>query len=124
MSKETLLVAVVDDEESVRRALQRLLRSAGLEVVAFGDGREFLASLAAQPPDCLVLDLHMPEFSGFDVMDAVPDNLPVIAITGQDSRATQARAGRAQAYLRKPVNDEVLLEAIVSAVFLKQASKY
>jgi FixJ family two-component response regulator len=124
MSKDIILVAIVDDEESVRRALERLLRSAGLNVVTFADGREFLLSLASHSPDCLVLDLHMPGFSGFDVMDAVPDSLPVIAITGQDSRATQARAGRAQAYLRKPVNDEALLEAIVSAVFLKQVPKY
>ncbi len=105
-------------------ALERLLRSADLNVVTFADGREFLSSLASHPPDCVVLDLHMPGFSGFDVMDAVPADLPVIAITGQDSRATQALAGRAQAYLRKPVNDEALLEAIISTVFLKQARKY
>lgn len=116
MSHPTPLVAVVDDEESVRRALQRLLRSAGMEVVTFASGREFLAIVAEQPPDCVVLDLHMPGLSGFDVMEAAPQGLPIVAITGHDSREARARAGRAQAYLDKPVADEVLIETIAAVL--------
>ena len=57
----------MDDEEPVRRALKRLLVSSGITVEAFASGAEFLDSLATRRPDCLVLDLHMPGLSGFDV---------------------------------------------------------
>jgi CheY-like chemotaxis protein len=60
-------VAVVDDEAPVRTALGRLLRLADYEVAAFACGEEFLESLAARRPDCVVLDVHMPRLTGFDV---------------------------------------------------------
>jgi CheY-like chemotaxis protein len=62
-------VAVVDDEESVRKALLRLLRSAGMDVQTFASGAEFLESMRSNPPDCLVLDLHMPGVDGFDAQE-------------------------------------------------------
>ncbi len=114
-------VAVVDDDEPVRRALSRLVRSLGFEAEAFPSGEAFLAALAARRPDCVVLDLHMPEVSGFDVQARMAEaglHVPVIAITGQDSPEAQARAlgGGASAYLRKPVDGRTLLEAIEEAV--------
>lgn len=121
MSSQRPLIAVVDDEESVRTALRRLLRAAGLDVETFSSGAEFLDSLESQPPDCVVLDLHMPRTNGFAVQTRLAEthlHLPVVVITGHDSSETQERAlvGGISAYLRKPVDDQVLLEAIKNAL--------
>lgn len=62
-------IAFLDDDEAVRRALTRLIRSLGFEAQAFATGDEFLSSPARREPDCLVLDLHMPHLSGFDVQE-------------------------------------------------------
>jgi FixJ family two-component response regulator len=67
VSTEKLLIAVVDDEENVRRALERLFRSAGICVETFPSGAEFLEALKTREPDCVVLDLHMPGVNGFEV---------------------------------------------------------
>jgi FixJ family two-component response regulator len=121
MQTETCLVAVVDDEESVRRALGRLIRSAGFGVETFGSGVEFMQSLQRHLPHCVVLDLRMPAVSGFDVQNALVRSgtaLPVIVITGDDSADSRERILRngARAYLRKPVDDAMLIEAIHNAV--------
>ncbi|HEY7117679.1 MAG TPA: response regulator [Tepidisphaeraceae bacterium] len=121
MSKTQPLIAVVDDEESVRRALRRLICSAGLDVEAFTSGDEFLGSLARRLPDCVILDLHMPQVSGFDVQARLTQQrrrLPVIVITGRDSDEVRQRAldGGAVAYLRKPVDDQTLLDAVAHAL--------
>ena len=114
-------VAVVDDDEAVRRALARLIRSLGFEAETHACGEDFLASLSARRPDCVVLDLHMPRVSGFDVQahlaESAPD-IPVIVITGHDSPETRARAlkGGASAYLCKPLDDQTLMDAIHNAV--------
>ena len=93
MSKTRPLVAIVDDEEPIRKALTRLLRSAGLDVESFPSGGDFLASLPNHRPDCVVLDLHMPVVSGFDVQTRLADSgVPVVIITGHDSDETRARA--------------------------------
>ena len=68
MSKSCRLIAVVDDEESVAKALNRLLRSAGMDAETFTSGRKFLHSLQDHAPDGVVLDLHMPEVDGFEVL--------------------------------------------------------
>ena len=111
------LIAVVDDEAPIRRALTRLLRSAGMEVKAFPSGIEFLEAWTSLRPDCVVLDLHMPLVDGFEVQQRLaesPMRPPVVIITGHDSSETHARAMATKpvAYLRKPMNDESLLEAI------------
>jgi FixJ family two-component response regulator len=118
MSAALPLIAIVDDEESVRRALERLLRSAEMEARVFASGESFLAALADLRPDCLVLDLHMPGASGFEIMARVQARLPVVIITGHDTPEAEARslAGGAAFYLRKPINDRVLLEAIATAI--------
>lgn len=119
MSKARPLIAVVDDEESVRKALTRLLRSSGLDVVTFPSGVELLESLAVRRPDCVVLDLHMPVMNGFEVQARLAKpGVPVVIMTGHDSTETRERAmsGRPIAYLRKPVNDETLLDAIELAL--------
>jgi len=121
MSEARPRIAIVDDDESVCKALQRLLRSAGMAVEAFLSGEAFLEWLAGNRIDCLVLDLHMPEVNGFDVLErmtAKGEKVPVIIITGHDSPEAHDRAMSAGAttYLIKPVNDEALLGAIDSAI--------
>lgn len=115
-----LLIAIVDDEESVRQALRRLMRSAGLRVEVFGSGAEFLDSLKIERPDCVVLDMHMPGMSGLDVqlkLRDANDPLPVVVITGYDTREVhrQSVEAGALAYLRKPIHDQTLLDAVVEA---------
>ena len=88
MSKDRPLIAVIDDEEPVRKALGRLLQSAGMAVETFSGGGEFLAALGTHRPDCAVLDLHMPEMTGFDVLERIAETgarVPVVVITGHDS---------------------------------------
>ena len=120
MQRIRLKIAVLDDEESVRRALERLLRSAGIGVTLFACGTDFLAQVQVTVPDCLILDLQMPGINGFDVqkqLSAMNVVLPVIVITGQDTPEARARAeaGGANAYLLKPVDEGALLNAIAKA---------
>lgn len=122
MTKSRYRVAVVDDDESVRRALQRLLRTADLDADTFGSAHDFLASLPhATLPDCLVLDLQMPGISGLDLQRHVTGaglRVPIVVITGHDQPGMQARcmAAGAKAYLRKPLEAGTLLAAIEAAI--------
>jgi FixJ family two-component response regulator len=116
-----LLVAVVDDEEPIRKALGRLLRASGLVAQCFPSGQAFLDSIETARPDCLVLDLHMPDMTGLQVLDQIQSRrppLPTIVITGHDEAENQVRclAAGAVAYMRKPLDDELLLQAIDYAV--------
>ena len=129
MVSDVPLLAVVDDDADVRVALTRLVSSAGFAVETFASGVEFLHSLQDHEPDCVVLDLHMPEMSGFDVQGALASGhsaLPVIVITGHHTPESHARAIQlgAKGYLRKPVNDSVLLEAIEKAIGGYAQSEY
>jgi len=120
-SMSVLQVAIVDDEEPIRKALCRLLRAAGLKAEAFSSGQSFLDSIFARQPDCVILDLHMPGLSGLQVLQQLQSSrfrLPAIVITGHDEPQTQERclSAGASAYLRKPLDDAVLLETIDKAV--------
>jgi FixJ family two-component response regulator len=115
------LVTIVDDEESVRKALSRLIRAAGFDVETYASGAEFLAATRPRRPQCLVLDLRMPHVSGFDVQQALSladRRLPIVIVTGDDSPESRERALKlgAKAYLRKPVDDAILLDAIRTAI--------
>jgi FixJ family two-component response regulator len=110
-------IAVVDDDEPVRKALKRLLRASGLDAESYASGQAFLDGAAARPPDCVLLDLHMPGLSGRELLAhiarlAVPP--PVVVITAHDTPETreQCLAAGAAAYLRKPLEDRLLLNAI------------
>ena len=121
MKARRLQVAVVDDEAHVRKALDRLMRGAGYEVQTWNSGSDFLGALHELHVDCVILDLHMPGMSGFDVLaslNTATPHLPAIVITGHDTPGTEgrARAAGASAYLRKPVDAMELIEAIKSAV--------
>ena len=110
-------IAVVEDDDSVRKALCRLLRAAGFSSRGYASGQEFLESWLVDPPECVVLDLQMPGLSGMEVQNrlsragAAP---PTIFITAHDQPGTREeclRAGAA-AYLRKPLDAHSLLDAI------------
>jgi FixJ family two-component response regulator len=121
MHKTSSLVAVVEDEESVRKAIGRLLLSAGFNVETYCCAADFLQSLHRQRPRCLVLDLRMPNMSGFEIQQALSQSgnvVPVVIITGDDSPGSRERAlvQGARAYLRKPVDEAMLLDAIDSAI--------
>ena len=128
MQAAASLVAIVDDEESVRRALGRLLRSAGFDVQTFASGADFLHSLGRSVPQCVVLDLRMPQMNGFDVQSALVEaraNVPVVIITGDDSAESRelTLSRGARAYLRKPVDEAMLLDAIQNAIGQEPAAR-
>ena len=117
MTRTKSLIAIVEDDEPSRKALGRLLCSAGMDVTCFPSGVEFLESLTTEWPDCVVLDLQMPVMNGFEVQARLAElrvSVPVVIITGHDCDETRALAlaGFPVAYLRKPVNDQLLLDAI------------
>ena len=114
-------IAIIDDDEAVRTALQRLLRCARHRAEAYGSGREFLENLDQHTPDCLVLDVQMPDMSGPQIqqhLSAIGASVPVVMITGHDEVGAQEAclAAGASSYLRKPLDRSVLLEAIEHAI--------
>ncbi len=117
---KTLSVAVVDDEAPVRVALRRLLRLADYSVATFESGEEFLASLGAAQPACVLLDVHMPGLTGFDVnarMKAANIDVPVVFITASDALDVEQSAHSAGAQLlRKPFSNDALLAAVDAAM--------
>lgn len=116
-----LMVAVLDDEVPMRKALSRLLTSHGYRIEEYASGSALLAAVGLHPIDCILLDLHMPELNGFDLMAVLQsrDNrIPVVAITGKDEPglAARVRALGAHTVLLKPVDQESLLAAIDQAI--------
>src|SRR3954463_1897260 len=91
MPRNRALIAIVDDEEAVRKALQRLFRAVDLDATVFASGQAFLDSLETSKPTCAVLDLHMPGLSGLDVLrrlQARDDKFPSIIVTAYDEPDT------------------------------------
>jgi len=120
-------VAIVDDEEGIRKALSRLLRASGLEAESYANGQEFLDAAAEHRPDCVVLDLHMPGMSGLQVLrkiKATGQRLSIVVITAHDEPETREQCidAGACAYLRKPLEDRLLLNAISAAMRTHTAS--
>jgi len=115
--QECIKIHIVDDEDSIRRALGRLMRSAGLDFETYATGEEFLSRLPIADRGCLVVDIRMPGLTGHDVMARLSEhggNIPIIALSAQDDVATRERARElgAVAFFRKPVDDQALLDAI------------
>jgi FixJ family two-component response regulator len=124
MSPVKPFVAVVDDDESVCRAIKRLLRSSGFAAETFKTGDDFLDmfdSIPSYRPACIVLDIQMPGLNGLEVQQRLAGSgIPVIFITAHDQAdvRAQALAAGAAGYLRKPFNDEILIKAVRSAIDL------
>ena len=117
MSSEPGLVYVVDDDPSVRRSIERLVQSMGLEARGFATGGEFLAAPREARRACVVLDQRLPDMHGLDVqrqLARTDPQLPVIVITayGDEFSRREALAARAVAFLAKPFDDHSLREAI------------
>jgi FixJ family two-component response regulator len=114
-------VFLVDDDAAVRKALERLIRSAGYAVVAVSDAAAYMSCAPPTPPACLVLDIRMPGLSGFDLQNAVagtPWALPTVFITGHggDDVRDQAICSGAVDVLFKPIDEVTLLVAIERAL--------
>jgi DNA-binding NtrC family response regulator len=114
-------IYVVDDDVSVREAMQSLIRSAGLKVETFASAREFLARPRADVPSCLLLDVELPGLSGLDLqreLAAADVQIPIIFLTGHGDIPMTVRAIKAGAleFLTKPVDDEDLLHAIYQGI--------
>jgi FixJ family two-component response regulator len=117
MAEANLIVFVVDDDESVRDSLRMLIQASGYTVVAFTSAEDFLKSDFSETPCCLILDIHLPGMSGFDLQEHLVKSgirIPVIFITGHDRHRMEEEAMRlrAVAYLRKPFDEQALLDAI------------
>lgn len=110
-------IFIVDDDASVRRALGRVMSSAGLEWEAFDSAEEFLAKAHPGMVGCIVADMTMPGMSGLElktVLDAAGIHLPLILLTAHDGEEMRAaaRSAGAAGYFRKPVDTQALLDAI------------
>jgi FixJ family two-component response regulator len=115
------IVYVVDDDESVRRGLSRLLRSAGLSVETFPSAQAFLSRDLPDRPACLVLDVRMPGLSGLDLQAALKQAgrpMPIVFISGQSDVPVSVRAMKEGAldFLQKPFDEDQLLSAIAGAL--------
>jgi FixJ family two-component response regulator len=121
MSGSAALIAIVDDEESIRRALLRVFRLAEFRAEAFASAAAFLEFYARQRPDCVILDLHMPGISGgellqrFATLDSPP---PVIVVTADSDSATQMEcmALGTKYYFSKPVDSRTLIDSVRTVV--------
>jgi FixJ family two-component response regulator len=112
-------IAIVEDDASLRRALERLLCVSGFEAYTFASAEEFLGSAGLESHACLILDIRLPGMSGFELFDhltASAQSPPTLFITAQDEDRVRQQASRIpnSVYLRKPVVCTVLLEAIRS----------
>ena len=121
MSAAAPCVFVVDDDASLRKALSRLLRSAGFQVETLATAEEFLRRPAPDGPGCVILDVRMPGLNGLDLQRALAErhsSLPIVFITGHGDIPTSVRAMKAGAvdFLPKPFHDEDLLAAVRQAV--------
>ena len=126
MAYDTPIVFVVDDDVSVREALEGLIRYAGWQVETFASAQAFLARPRVRAPSCLVLDVSLPDLSGLDVQQRVVDriDMPIIFITGYGDvpMTVQAMKAGAVEFLTKPFSDAVLLSAIGHALERSQTA--
>ena len=114
------VVAVVDDDDGVRDSLRFLLETAGYDVVAYDSAEAYLNDQAARPPACLVLDQHMPQITGVELLDLLRTRgvrLPIALITGSpsDELARRANALGVARILEKPLTDDSLLRFVQCA---------
>src|SRR6202162_1964197 len=121
MSEPESIVFVVDDDPSVRSAIERLIATVGLQVQLFGSAQEFLASKLPNVPSCLVLDIRLPGISGLALQRQLAEanvQIPIIFITSHGDVPMTVRAMKAGAveFLTKPFHDQDLLVAVQLAL--------
>ncbi|ASY71782.1 chemotaxis protein CheY [Sinorhizobium fredii USDA 205] len=115
------IVYIVDDDEALRRALDRLFRSVSLETRSYGAAREFIDAQRPDLPGCIVLDVRLPGINGLEFQAQLGDlgiNLPVVLITGHGDIPMTVRAMKAGAvdFLPKPFRDQDMLDAVSTAI--------
>jgi FixJ family two-component response regulator len=115
------VIAIVDDDLSVRRGLERLIRSAGWKVETFASAQDFLARPRTESPNCVLLDLQLPGLSGLDLQKRMAEvglEIPIVFLTGHGDIPTSVQAMKAGAvqFLTKPVDEQELVQAIQEAV--------
>ena len=124
MTSPKPLIAIVDDDESVCRALERLVRSLGMAAETYTSGADFIEQVESQPTfnaDCVILDVQMPGLNGVEVqaqLRRIRQDIPVVFITAHDDRLSRERAlaGGAVAFLRKPCNDSLIIRTLATAL--------
>jgi FixJ family two-component response regulator len=121
MFKRGARIAVVDDDEAVRKALARLLSASSFETRTYGSARDFIKSGPADLPECLVLDLHMPEIGGLDLQHLLRKagiSIPTVVITAHNEPGLLERCQSAGAttLLTKPLDQKALVGAIGAAI--------
>ncbi len=117
MSEEKSAIAIVDDDDLVRRALCRLVVSLSYRALAFESGEAFLKAVECDVPFCALVDLHMPDMNGLEVLAALRahhTSLPAVIITGSDDERMRQRCltAGAAAFLRKPLSREAVLAVL------------
>lgn len=115
------MVAVIEDDDSYRKAVQRLLKSAGFSVQSFSSAEDFLNSGRQRKTGCLITDIRMPGMSGLDLqakLNADHDPIPTIFITahGDEDLRLQAMRGGAVKFMVKPFNCSLLLDSVRAAL--------
>ncbi|MCK5746991.1 MAG: response regulator transcription factor, partial [Oricola sp.] len=120
-AEEDAIVYVIDDDQSVRDALDSLFRSVGHKVRAFGSAQEFLSGKSDDVAGCMVLDVRLPGLSGLDFQSQLADlgvSLPVILMTGHGDIPMSVRGMKAGAvdFLPKPFRDQDMLDAVAAAM--------
>jgi FixJ family two-component response regulator len=118
------LIAIVDDDESVGRAMERLVRSLGMRAETYVSGEDFINQFESLPSfrvDCVIVDVQMPGMNGIEVqlrIRRIHKDIPVIFITAHDDRLAreQALAGGAVAFLLKPCNDALIIRTLDAAL--------
>jgi FixJ family two-component response regulator len=115
--RKSFRIFIVDDDDSVRRGLERLMRSAGHRPHSFESAERALRALGQEPPDCILLDLTMPGLGGLELQELLlrdRNRIPVIAVSARDDDDARRRSRElgAKLFLHKPVDDQALLDAI------------
>jgi len=119
MAEAHARIAVVDDDPAVLKALSRLLRSRSFLARTFGSGREFLEALQTDVPECLIVDLQMPDMNGLELQQHLVSNginIPAILITAHGDAVSHPHGGGFVARLRKPLQEDILFDAIDRAI--------
>jgi FixJ family two-component response regulator len=115
------VIAIVDDDTSVRRSLQRLIRSAGWKAEPFASAQEFLERCQTDAPSCLVLDLQLPDLNGLELQKRLAEaglEIPIVFLTGHGNIPASVQAMKAGAveFLTKPIDEQDLFRAIHEAI--------
>ena len=117
MGAPSVAVHIVEDDDSVRRGLERLMRSMGIESVTYGSAEEFLDQFRQAGASCILMDITMPRMNGLELAAKIRERgitSPIIAISARDDEETRQVSHNlgVDFYLRKPVDDQALIDAI------------